>query len=499
MTMIKLGRNDPCSCGSGKKYKKCCLPSNEGADAEYRRLRQVESGLIPRLLEHALVTFGKDSILEAWDEFNDDGFSYQDSLDVDDDSYVGFDPSDPMNMVFMPWFLFSRTTFTKSDDGESIPEDTTVAESFMFAHRSRLTLEEVLLLSSANRCRFTFCEIREVRPGIGMKQFDLLRRLEFEVIEHEASHSLRKGDIIYCATTRTGQVTSNLATAPYPLRPTTKRDILDLRDWILDNSGVGQLTGEILDDFAADIRTLYLDIVGEMLNPNPDIRNTDNDPMVPQKLYFQINSAEQAFHALNDLAEGVDENDLLADAKLENGALRSVEIPWFGGNTRARKRLAGPVLLGNIKIEDREMIIDVNSDERAELISELVKERLGDDAEYQTTVTDPLPSLDSLKAQLAAAAAKHEDAVEKVSSSLDDLSPELMASLAEQSRQHWEFWFDDPIPVLGDLTPREAAKTERGRDLLESLLLEYERRDENAPGNIFSTDIAALRRELGLE
>ncbi|MFN9975212.1 MAG: SEC-C metal-binding domain-containing protein [Phycisphaerae bacterium] len=20
----KIGRNDPCSCGSGKKYKKCC-------------------------------------------------------------------------------------------------------------------------------------------------------------------------------------------------------------------------------------------------------------------------------------------------------------------------------------------------------------------------------------------------------------------------------------------------------------------------------------------
>ena len=22
----KPGRNDPCPCGSGKKYKKCCLP-----------------------------------------------------------------------------------------------------------------------------------------------------------------------------------------------------------------------------------------------------------------------------------------------------------------------------------------------------------------------------------------------------------------------------------------------------------------------------------------
>lgn len=26
--MIKTGRNDPCLCGSGKKYKKCCLDNN---------------------------------------------------------------------------------------------------------------------------------------------------------------------------------------------------------------------------------------------------------------------------------------------------------------------------------------------------------------------------------------------------------------------------------------------------------------------------------------
>jgi tetratricopeptide (TPR) repeat protein len=25
--MTKVGRNDPCPCGSGKKHKKCCLPS----------------------------------------------------------------------------------------------------------------------------------------------------------------------------------------------------------------------------------------------------------------------------------------------------------------------------------------------------------------------------------------------------------------------------------------------------------------------------------------
>jgi preprotein translocase subunit SecA len=26
---LKVGRNDPCPCGSGKKYKKCCYPKYE--------------------------------------------------------------------------------------------------------------------------------------------------------------------------------------------------------------------------------------------------------------------------------------------------------------------------------------------------------------------------------------------------------------------------------------------------------------------------------------
>ena len=30
--MEKTGRNDPCPCGSGKKYKKCCLPKHEAEE-----------------------------------------------------------------------------------------------------------------------------------------------------------------------------------------------------------------------------------------------------------------------------------------------------------------------------------------------------------------------------------------------------------------------------------------------------------------------------------
>lgn len=30
----KVGRNDLCPCGSGKKYKKCCMAKNEASEAE---------------------------------------------------------------------------------------------------------------------------------------------------------------------------------------------------------------------------------------------------------------------------------------------------------------------------------------------------------------------------------------------------------------------------------------------------------------------------------
>ena len=29
---MKIGRNDPCHCGSGQKYKKCHLPADEAAE-----------------------------------------------------------------------------------------------------------------------------------------------------------------------------------------------------------------------------------------------------------------------------------------------------------------------------------------------------------------------------------------------------------------------------------------------------------------------------------
>jgi tetratricopeptide (TPR) repeat protein len=40
--MDKTGRNDPCPCGSGKKYKKCCLPTHEADERQRAAEQQAE-------------------------------------------------------------------------------------------------------------------------------------------------------------------------------------------------------------------------------------------------------------------------------------------------------------------------------------------------------------------------------------------------------------------------------------------------------------------------
>ncbi|MFN3486913.1 MAG: SEC-C metal-binding domain-containing protein, partial [Planctomycetota bacterium] len=41
---MKIGRNQPCPCGSGKKYKKCCLPKDEEAAVLEADLEPQEEG-----------------------------------------------------------------------------------------------------------------------------------------------------------------------------------------------------------------------------------------------------------------------------------------------------------------------------------------------------------------------------------------------------------------------------------------------------------------------
>ena len=51
---MKVGRNDPCPCGSGKKYKKCCMPLElVGGRGQKEAVRESGAGAIRRAAETA--------------------------------------------------------------------------------------------------------------------------------------------------------------------------------------------------------------------------------------------------------------------------------------------------------------------------------------------------------------------------------------------------------------------------------------------------------------
>jgi hypothetical protein len=71
--MKKLGRNDPCPCGSGKKYKQCCLkPGNLPRDSD-------RSEAVPKAIQWLFTKYGKTAR-----ESLDEGFFGG----LDDDEYA---------------------------------------------------------------------------------------------------------------------------------------------------------------------------------------------------------------------------------------------------------------------------------------------------------------------------------------------------------------------------------------------------------------------------
>ena len=65
--MAKPGRNDPCPCGSGKKYKKCCLPLHEESRAKQQEAVSLTPGFtdLDDLSNSVVDLIGKGRLDEA--------------------------------------------------------------------------------------------------------------------------------------------------------------------------------------------------------------------------------------------------------------------------------------------------------------------------------------------------------------------------------------------------------------------------------------------------
>jgi hypothetical protein len=93
-TETKVRRNDPCPCGSGKKYKQCCLPKDRAAQAE-----RVAWERAVQDMRVALVGFAKEASL-AQDLAFGLGLFWQDRYTVETVQRMNVDES----LRFFDWF-----------------------------------------------------------------------------------------------------------------------------------------------------------------------------------------------------------------------------------------------------------------------------------------------------------------------------------------------------------------------------------------------------------
>ena len=79
--MKKTGRNDPCPCGSGKKYKKCCLAESEAGEDRSAVVEPMEavidridalSNQVPDLLEAGNIPEAERVARSLLEEYPDD-------------------------------------------------------------------------------------------------------------------------------------------------------------------------------------------------------------------------------------------------------------------------------------------------------------------------------------------------------------------------------------------------------------------------------------------
>jgi hypothetical protein len=457
---MKLGRNDPCPCGSGKKYKKCCLDKQAQPSQAlyYRRLSEAHGRLVNRLIPYANRIFGKEAVFLAMQEFL---LWPEEEDEIDEDDFERFGP------LFWPWFLFNWEYDSIDAEVELPgPEGRTVSELYLEEHESRLDPLERKLIEAINRKPYTFWEVLYVDRGMGMLLQDVLGGSEIEVQERSGSENVQPGDLLFGRAVLVDGVGMIMGFSTTIIPPRRKPEIIELRKELRkDISSVGDDT---LYEWDFEIREMYLHIE-DSLHALPQLCNTDGDPLEFHHLIFEVSSAQEAFDRLCDLCVTAGPDELLAGAKRDStGRILRIKFSWDRLGHKAD--LAMPsTLLGRIVIDGTRLTAEVNSARRAETLRLEIDSRLGSKARFR------LDEIQDVRSMMREA---HSESQGKTTSAEQEemmQHPEMRAHLSEIIGRHWEAWIDQEIPALAGKTPKEAVQTPDGREAVEALLKDAER------------------------
>jgi hypothetical protein len=480
---MTTGRNEPCPCGSGKKYKKCCLnTAPDPLNYTQQKLNRFHERIVGELMRHAGKTFGPEALAEAMEEF----FGWPEEEEAEE---MGLENHEA---VFYPWFLF-KWRIDPADDESSLagPAGQSIVQSYLRAHGRKLDPMERQYLEGFANAPFSFFEIVDVEPGKSVVLRDLLLDRDYSVLEKSASGSLHEGDVVFGTVIEAGAIALFGALSMIAFRPSAKVNILSMRDW-LAQSGQASITPETLEEYDLELRDLYFDLFTAR-TAIPALCNTDGEKLSFHTMKYTISSPTRVFDLLKGLTNGFDtEEELLDQAEFDlQGNLSKVEIPWLMPSNPKHGGMDN-TLHGRLVINGSEMTCEVNSAERAGRLRAIIEKSLpAGEATYQTTV------IQSAERMMRDAPPSSSD-----SGTNEELMahPEVRSHIDQMMRKHWEKWLDMELPALHGKTPRQAVRDELGRRLVNALLEDAERSCRSSNGAMGSLEnILKVRRELNLE
>lgn len=482
--MKKIGRNDPCPCGSGKKYKQCCLkkdqPSFSPDELAARRIHREMEGLPERMMRFVAEAYGPDALDEAWNEFV-----------LWNEANEGFDPDSPLLPVFLPWFFYAWSPDpSETDVADAALHEHKPAQAFLARRGRHLAAVARDYMQTCLASPFSFFEVARVEGKNRLGLRDLITDQEHQVHEKLASASLEPGYVVFAQPVDAGDVTLLEGLGPLTFSQEDKAPILALRRRIRDHADNDspEAIRPRLFEWDLELRELFLDMTEMVLDADmPEMVTSDDEDLEFHEMTYDIASADMAFDALKDLHIDIDHPDVDPMPTVErnaNGTLLSASIAW--SNPKANDdALAADPLLGSLEIKGTILKASTASRERAERLKGFIEARLGDKAILRS---DMIQTLDELMAEMP----------EK--SPAPDLAgdPEVREVVTSYLRQHYIEWIDTALPSLDGKTPRDAVLTPDGREQVEALLLDAEKMDLGLTESNRETIFEDVRRQLGL-
>ena len=440
-----VGRNTPCPCGSGRKYKKCHLADDE---AEHARLQAtahthaIDEQLLNRLSRFALQAFGP-----AWEAFEDD-FA---------------DPDEAMQLA-LPWSVYCFEV-----------EGTTVVDAYLDARGRRCSQEERSRLDAQRAAWLSVWEVEDIEPGKTLTLHDLLSGERRTVQERGGAQVLIRRDALLARVVDHDGVSLVCGTHPRPLSPIYTAEV------------VRRARGRLRRKRAVPVERLRAAAFGRHLiryweetiavvdargATPPDLRNRDGDPLL-----ITVDDFEVMPGAMAEVEARIAEIDDAEKRPHEDSAAYVILRP-----DAPLPPDGDPDVLGWVQIAPTVLQVGTNSQARADALRERIEAACGTCVRHRARKhLNPLALLNS----------PGKPPPEPMTT-----SPEQARRLAEMKMRHYTTWLDQPLPALNLKTPRQCVQTAAGRaevDLLLKHMEHLEQRFSDAP-----VDFSILRRELGI-